>query len=119
MARTPAARGGRGRGRANRAPTIQGGRRGRGRGASGLHSLSPRSLIVTLHVQAPHHVRQLPTPESTNLSTDTPPSQREFLAQVAAVQEAEGPSMAPVKDPNNVDGAHALERWGKLASLLN
>jgi hypothetical protein len=97
MART---RGRRNRGRARGAPANRGGRRGSRGTTSGAHS--PKSLIVTLHVRAPQPVEQLPTPESTNLSIDSPASQQGSVAQVAG--EGEDYLMAPVKDPNNVDG---------------
>lgn len=103
-----AGRGRRGRGTAERALTTSSspGRRCPRGGASGPHHAQQR-LIVTLHVRAPQPVRQLPAPESTLLSTESAPtSSRLSIARAAGQRER--PWMAPVRDPNNVDGMRVL-----------
>ena len=95
-----APRGGRGRGTANQAPAKRGGWRSAHPRSSGPHNRE--GLIVTLHLRAPRPARQLPTPENTNPSLDTPASPQEPAEEVAG--EGEEQLMAPVRDPNNVDG---------------
>src|SRR5947209_2887555 len=94
---------GRGKGRANRASAKRGGWRTAGTRSSEPHNRE--GLIVTLHLRAPQPTHQLPTPESTNLSLDTPASSQEPAKQV--IGEGEEQFMAPVRDPNNVDGTHS------------
>ena len=98
-----APRGGRGRGTANQAPAKRGGWRSARPRSSGPHNRE--GLIVTLHLQAPRPAHQLPTLENTN----TPASPQEPAEQVAG--EGEEQLMAPVRDPNNVDGTRP---WGNL-----
>src|ERR1700722_3628404 len=91
---------GRGRGIANQAPAKRGGCRSARPRSSRPHNRE--SLIVTLHLRAPRPAHQLPTPENTNPSLDTPASLQEPAKQVAGKGEEQ--FMAPVRDPNNVDG---------------
>lgn len=99
-----APRRGRGRGRANQAPAKRGGWR-----TARAHSSGPHN---SEGLRAPQHAHQLPTPEGTNASLDTPTSLQETAEQVT--EEGEEQLMAPVKDPNNVDGMHP---WGKFTGL--
>ena len=102
---------GRGRGRASQAPANRGSRPRHGGSRGGGSRAEPqahhpsKSLIVTLRIRAPwpklEPVQQLPTPESTNLSTDSP-------AQEAGEGAVVHHPMAPVKDPNNVDGMYCI-----------
>jgi hypothetical protein len=82
-----APRKGRGRGRANQAPAKR---------ASGVTTARARSSGPHSRegVRALQHAQQLPTPENTNPSLGTPTSLQETAEQL----------MAPVRDPNNVDG---------------
>jgi hypothetical protein len=105
-----APQGGRGRGRANRAPAKRGGWRTARTHSSGPHNRE--GLIVTLHLRAPQPAHQLPTPESTNLSLNTPASPQEPAEQV--IGEGEEQFMAPVRDPNNVDGTRPREKFAGL-----
>jgi hypothetical protein len=93
-----APRGSRVRGTANQAPAKRGGWRSARPRSSGPHNRE--SLIVT----RPAH--QLPTPENANPSLDTPASPQEPAEQVAG--EGAEQLMAPVRDPNNVDGTPSL-----------
>jgi hypothetical protein len=109
------ARGSRARGRAGRSAGASraGGRRGSGsrEGASGPH-IPKSSLVVTLRVRAA--VQQLPSPpESTTTAlstTDTPSTLREarFAQAAGRTGGRRKTSMAPVRDPENVDGALCL-----------
>src|SRR3954452_13388483 len=89
-----APRRGRGRGRANQTPAKRGGWRTARTRSPGPHSREG--------LRALQHAHQLPTPENTNPSLGTPASLQEIAEQVA--EEGEEQLMAPVRDPNNVDG---------------
>jgi hypothetical protein len=97
-----APRKGRGRGRANQAPAKRGEWRTARARSSGPHSRE--GVRALQHAQ---HAQQLPTPENTNPSLDTPASLQETAEQVA--EEGEEQLMAPVRNPNNVDGTRPWE----------
>jgi hypothetical protein len=102
-----APRKGRGRGRGNRASAKRGGQHSAHACSSRPHN--PESLVASLHLRAPQHAYELPTPENANPPSDTPVSPRELAEQVT--REGEEQLMAPVRDPNNVDGTRPLARF--------